>query len=64
MDSDLDSGFSLTVLEYSTTIYYSELPIPSFNSNFNRACEDKKAHRSQFNFSTKTPFFEKMVQFL
>ena len=26
---DSDSGFGLTILEYSRIIYYSELPIPS-----------------------------------
>ena len=26
---DLDSGFGLTILEYSKIVYYSELPIPS-----------------------------------
>ena len=27
-DSDSDSGFGLTILEYSRIVYYSELPIP------------------------------------
>ena len=26
---DSDSGFGLTILEYSRIVYYSELPIPS-----------------------------------
>ena len=26
------SGFGLTVLEYSRIVYYSELPIPNYNS--------------------------------
>ena len=28
-DSDSDSGFGLTILEYSRIVYYSELPIPT-----------------------------------
>ena len=27
-DSNLDSGFGLTILEYSRIVYYSVLPIP------------------------------------
>ena len=34
-DSDSDSGFGLTILEYSRIVYYSELPIPmNYNSKF------------------------------
>ena len=32
-DSDLDSGFGLTILEYSRIVNYSELPIPSLRSH-------------------------------
>ena len=28
-DSNLDSGFGLTILEHSRIVYYSELPIPN-----------------------------------
>ena len=28
-DSDSDSGFGLTILEYSRIVNYSELPIPT-----------------------------------
>ena len=27
---DSDSGFGLTILEYSRIVYYSELPIPTY----------------------------------
>ena len=33
-DSDSDSGFGLTILEYSRIVNYSELPIP--NSRFTK----------------------------
>ena len=33
-DSDSNSGFGLTILEYSRIVYYSELPIPSFGTSF------------------------------
>ena len=32
-----------------------------FITNFNRACLDKKAHSSRFQFSTKNIFFEGMI---
>ena len=31
-DSDSDSGFGLTILEYSRRVNYSELPIPNYGT--------------------------------
>ena len=33
-DSDSDSGFGLTIPEYSRIVYYSELPTPIHNTVF------------------------------
>ena len=33
-DLDSDSGFGLTILEYSRIVNYSELPIPSYEVLF------------------------------
>ena len=40
-DSDSDSGFSLTILEYCRMVNYSELPIPRPSKGLNFAASTK-----------------------